>query len=107
MIDWSDIRSFLSQPEVPGVAGALLSARDAPGATWGGRFFSVACGLCLAFFLLPYILEMASVKSVAGHTAWGFLGGFLGMNLLAKARDYIMTTSAGDLLKSLFPGKTP
>lgn len=107
MSDWLDnLRAFIQAPEVPGVAGAIMSLRWLPiGSTWKNKFSSFAFGVCVAVFLVPYIIEALGVKSQAATGFFGFLGGLFGMLLLSRAWDHLATTSFGELLASIFTRK--
>lgn len=106
-MSWIDnAREVILTPEVAGTAGAVVSLKWLPiGSTWKNKASSFFGGLCVAFFLVPYLLETMGVKSTAAVGAFGFLGGVFGMLLLSRAWDYIATTPLGELLTSLITRK--
>jgi len=62
---WLDgFRDFIQTPEVPGVAGALLSLRWLPvGSTWANKLSSLLVGICVAVWLSPWIAESMGMRS--------------------------------------------
>jgi hypothetical protein len=105
MSEWLDnVRSFLAAPEVSGVSGAIISLRWLPvGSTWANRFASMACGLSTAVFLVPYLLDVAGIKSNGAAGAFSFIGGLFGLLLLSRAWEHLSKVEFGGLLAYLFP----
>lgn len=85
----ANIEPVILHPTVAGVFGSLLSLRFVPGDTWMGRFFSFGTGVALAVYGAPLGIQYLEIKSSAGPPAFGFLAGFIGMNLLAKLWDAV------------------
>ena len=106
----SDFQSWVSdlskEPGFAGMAGALISLHWMPGTTWKQKAFAFSGGMAVAFFLVPYAVEFLSVTSDKGPAAMGFVGGFIGFNLLGKAYTYVAETPFGELL-SKFWSKSP
>src|SRR6187399_2691104 len=106
----SDFQSWASdlakEPGFAGMAGALISLHWMPGTTWKQKAFAFGGGMAVAFFLVPYAVEFLSVTSDKGPAAMGFVGGFIGFNLLGKMWTYVAETTFGELL-SKFWSKSP
>ncbi len=105
MSEWlENVRSFLAAPEVPGVFGAIISLRWLPvGSTWANKFASIVAGLSTARFLIPYLLDVAGIKSSGAVGAFSFLGGLFGLLLLSRAWDHLSTVQFGGVLAYFFP----
>lgn len=98
MISWDDVRTFLQQPETGVTAGSLLSIHSAPGDTWRAKLLSFSGGMCLGFFGVPLALEFAHVESKFAYSGFGFLAGYVGMNLLAKFGAWVSETKLMDMI---------
>jgi hypothetical protein len=107
MADWIDnVRAFMQAPETAGTTGALISLKWMPiGSTWRNKAASLACGVSVAFFVMPFIGEVLKLESRAANAMFGYLGGFLGMILLSRLWDYTATTPFGELLTLIFTRK--
>jgi hypothetical protein len=106
----SDFQSWVSdlskEPGFAGMLGSLLSLRWMPGMSWKQKAFSLAGGFAVAWYLVPFALESLTITSKSAPTAFGFLGGFIGLNLLGKMWTYVAETTFGELL-SKFWSKSP
>jgi hypothetical protein len=106
----SDLQSWASdlskEPGYAGMLGSLLSLRWMPGMSWKQKAFSLAGGFAVAWYLVPFALESLAITSKSAPTAFGFLGGFIGLNLLSKMWTYVAETTFGELL-SKFWSKSP
>ena len=96
VFDW--MSENLIRPEVSGAAGATLGLLNAPGTTLRERVFNFMAGVCCAAFLAPVIDQYYNITSKSQTTAIAFVVGLLGMNLVAKAIDYLRQTSVSDLI---------
>lgn len=107
MADWAEnAKAFLQDPAGAGVIGSLISLRWLPiGSSWAQKFWSLAGGMSVAYYLMPLCVEMMKLESKKAGGAFGFLGGFLGLLLLSRLWDYISTTPFGELLTSIFTRK--
>jgi hypothetical protein len=106
----SDFQSWVSdlskEPGFAGMCGALLSLKWMPGTTWMQKFFAFGGGMSVAFFLVPYAVEFMSITSDKGPAAMGFIGGFIGFNLLGKGYEYVAQTTFGELLSRFWSKRT-
>lgn len=101
---WEGFREFLQQPEVPGVAGAVLSLRWMPGdSSWVSKLTSLSTGMGVAIWLAPWVAESMEMKSKSAIGALCFLGGLFGLLLVSRVWDYLSTTPVGEWIGSLLP----
>ena len=99
MPSWYDWTSDnVIRPEVSGIAGAFLGLLNTPGATLRERVFNFLAGVSCAAFLAPSLDQYYNITSKSQTTAIAFVVGLLGMNLVAKAIDYLRQTSVSDLI---------
>ena len=101
-MNWDDVRSFISQPETGVTVGSLLSIHNAPGDSWRAKLMSFLCGMGLGFYVVPLALEFAKVESRYAYGGFGFLAGYVGMNLLAKFGAWVSETKLGDIISVLW-----
>lgn len=106
----SDFQGWVSdlskEPGFAGALGSLLSLKWMPGMSWKQKAFSLAGGFAVAYYLVPFFLESMAVTAKSAPTAFGFLGGFIGLNLLGKIYQWVAETTFGELL-SKFWSKSP
>lgn len=76
-------------PEGAGAAGSILSLNWAPGVSKLAKLANVAGGFAFAVYVVPYIVEVMEVKSEKAPYALAFIGGMVGMNLLAKGWVFV------------------
>jgi hypothetical protein len=87
---WNEnVTPILSSPTAAGVFGSLLSLKWAPGANWIERVFSFLCGIACVLYLAPAIIGSMTIQSPWMPGLFNFLTGLLGMNLIAKAVDFV------------------
>lgn len=102
----SDFGSWASdlakEPGFAGMVGALISLQWMPGTTWKQKAFAFSGGTAVAFYLMPYAVEFMAITSDKGPTAMGFIGGFVGFNLLGKGYNYVAETTFGELLSRIW-----
>lgn len=100
-MNWYDwVNENVVRPEFSGPAGALLGLLNAPGKTMRERAFNLGAGLSVAVFLSPVVDSYFNVTTRNQQTAVAFVIGLLGMNLVAKAIDYVRQTSVSDILST-------
>jgi len=106
----SDFQGWVSdlskEPGFAGALGSLLSLKWMHGMSWKQKAFSLAGGFAVAYYLVPFFLESMAVTAKSAPTAFGFLGGFIGLNLLGKIYAWVAETTFGELL-SKFWSKSP
>ncbi len=87
--DWN---SFVQHPAVPASAGSLLSLRWAPGDSWKEKALSFGCGMGVACWVIPLLIEYFHLESKWAPGACYFVGGLVGMNLIAKFMQFMKET---------------
>lgn len=86
------------EPGFAGMVGVVVSLQWMPGTTYKQKAFAILTGAAVAYYLMPYALEVMLINSKAGILMMGFLSGLLGPNLLSKAYTYVAETTFGELL---------
>lgn len=86
-----DPARLIDHPAAAGIAGAMLSLRFAPGATWGARAVNVIGGAAVAVYVGPMVAEMLQLSSNGARMGLGFGLGAFGVTLadviVAALRD--------------------
>lgn len=99
MNEWlNKLWAILVTPEGAGAVGSVISLRWAPGDSWLVKLTSIAGGMAFAIFIVPWLIEYMEIKSTRAPLALAFIGGLVGMNLLAKTWDYAQTVDFRELL---------
>ena len=86
--------TVLKSPFLPGLLGAIVSLKTAPGANWKERVFNVLCGTLMAGFLTPAITDYFHLAEPSIQSATAFAIGLFGLNVAAalvlaiKAYDF-------------------
>jgi len=93
--------TVLKSPFLPGLLGAIVSLRTAPGATWKERVFNVMCGTVMAGFLTPGITDYFHLAEPSMQSAMAFAIGLFGLNIAAAV---VLAIKAYDF-GSLVPGQ--
>ena len=97
--DFADMVDRASRSHwLPGLAGALVALRGAPGDTWRQRAFNVFCGVMVAGFAAPGVIETFGLNSQSMQSAVAFGCGLFGMNLVAAVTGWIKETKLADVL---------
>lgn len=94
-------------PEGAGAVGSIVSLRWAPGDSWLIKLSSVAGGMAFAIFIVPWLIEYMEVKSAKAPLAMAFIGGLVGMNLLAKTWAYVQSVDFRELLNVILRRQEP
>lgn len=89
---------IIRSPWAAGAVGAMVALRGAPGETWAGRLFHVACGLAIAGYLTDAVAQYFGLESSAMQSGAAFLLGMFGMNLAAAVTTAIRETRLSDVL---------
>lgn len=96
---------LLVTPEGAGAVGSLISLRWAPGESMIGKITSIAGGFAFAIYLVPLLTEYMEIKSARAPLALAFIGGLVGMNLLAKGWIFAQSIDFHELLNVLLRRK--
>lgn len=99
-------QDLAKEPGFAGMIGALISLAWMPGTTWKQKAFALGGGTAVAFYLMPYAVEYLAITSERGPAAMGFVGGFIGFNLLGKVYNYVAETTFGELLSRFWSKKS-
>jgi len=78
-----DPHKIITNPLVPGLLGAAIGLRFAPGISWGERLLNVASGALCAGFVAPAAGEVFRLTSVSMIGFLAFVVGMFGMSLAA------------------------
>lgn len=87
-----DAGNWLTNPQVAGVFGSLLSLRWAPGKDWRDKVFSFGCGVACTAYLAPAAVDYMGLAAKWAPPLFGFLAGLLGMNIVAKLVSFVRDT---------------
>lgn len=101
----NDPTELLSGPAAPGLLGALVGLKFAPGDSWYERASNFACGALIATYGGPAAVEYFSIGS-KGMTAFIiFVIGIFGLSLAAALFTGIKETKFSELIAGFFPGR--
>lgn len=84
-MNWED---FFKTPDFAGAAGAFLGFLNSPGETRLKQAFNLGAGFGCAVYLAPYLAERFTMESQTGRTAFSFVVGLVGMNIVPKVIDW-------------------
>lgn len=97
-LDPQNVEEIARSPWLPGLLGAIVAVRSAPGTTWGERAVNIACGAVISGFASPALSEYFGMTTQAMQSAMAFAVGLFGLNIVAsiwawtrvlKVEDYI------------------
>lgn len=99
--------SALVTPEGAGAIGSVISLRWAPGDSWLVKLTSIGGGFAFAVFVVPLVIEIMEVKSAKAPLALAFIGGLVGMNLLAKGWVFAQSIDFREVLNVILRRREP
>lgn len=92
-----DITSAVKHPLVPGLIGAAIGLRWAPGATWADRVINVASGSAIAAYVGPPLAEWLALTSPAMRSGLGFGLGLFGISAATVAMQGLRDLKLGEI----------
>lgn len=92
-------------PFLTGAAGAIVSLRWMPGASWAERGFNVFCGLITAGLCTPYIVHRFEIEAEAAQYVIGFGVGMFGLAVLNAVREGMEQADLRGLIARLIRGR--
>lgn len=93
-----DSDHLLRSPFTVGAIGALIAARNIPGASLVEKIINCACGTAIAGFMTPAFTEWLSMKSQAYMNGAAFMFGLVGMSLAAAILQGIKDTPLSQIM---------
>jgi hypothetical protein len=94
----SDLAAAARHPAVPGIVGAVIGLRWAPGATWWERIINVTSGSAIAGYVGPAAAEVFDLATPASQSALGFGLGLFGISLATALMQALRNLQLGDIL---------
>lgn len=97
-LDPQTVEEVARSPWIPGLLGAIIAVRSAPGATWGERIFNIACGALISGFASPALSEYFGMTTQAMQSAMAFAVGLFGLNVVASLMAWTKVMKVDDFL---------
>ena len=92
-----DLSRATHHPLTPGLVGALIGLRWAPGATWVQRVVNVVSGSAISAYMGPVVAEWLSLTSPAMQSGLGFALGLFGISVATVAMEGLRTLKLGEI----------
>lgn len=89
--------AIVSHPAVPGIVGALVGLKFAPGASWSERAINFTSASAIAWFGSPAAVELFSIKSPGAAGFLGFAIGMFGLSIAAAVVSGIKDLKLGEI----------
>lgn len=96
--DPQTVEEIARSPWLPGLVGAIVAVRSAPGATWGERIVNIACGALISGFASPALSEYFGMTTQAMQSAMAFAVGLFGLNIVASVTAWTKVMKVDDFL---------
>lgn len=93
-----DPQKIVTNPLFPGVVGALVGLRFAPGESWYERVTNVASGAACAGFVAPAAGEVFRLQSVSMMSFLAFVIGMFGMSIAAAVMAGWREVKMGEII---------
>jgi len=93
-----DPQKIVTNPLFPGVIGAAVGLRFAPGVSWLERVTNVASGASCAGFVAPAAGEVFHLSSVSMMGFLAFIIGMFGMSIAAAVMQGLREIRAGEII---------
>lgn len=93
-----DPQKIITNPLFPGVVGALVGLRFAPGISWAERVTNVAAGAACAGFVAPAASEIFHLSSVSMMSFLAFVIGMFGMSIAAAVMQGLREIKVGEII---------
>ncbi len=90
--------AWVKHPLLAAVLGALVGLRFAPGISWAERAANVFCGLLLAAFIAPALVEWLRINSAGMQAGLSFVVGLFGLSLAAAILQGIRETRWAEII---------
>ena len=89
---------YMSHPLVPGLIGALIGLRFAPGVAWLERVTNVIAGGACAAYVAPAAGEIFKLTSVSMLGFLSFFVGMFGMSIAAAVMQGVRDLKLADII---------
>lgn len=97
-LDPQTVEEVARSPWLPGVLGAIVAVRSAPGATWPERLVNILCGALISGFASPALSEYFGMTTQAMQSAMAFAVGLFGLNVVASITAWTKAMKVEDFL---------
>lgn len=97
-IDPQTVEEVARSPWFPGLLGAIVAVRSAPGATWVERGINIGCGALISGFASPALSEYFGMTTQAMQSAMAFAVGLFGLNVVASVTAWTKVMKVDDFL---------
>lgn len=97
-IDPQTVEEVARSPWFPGLLGAIVAVRSAPGDTWWGRLLNIACGAVISGIASPALSEYFGMTTQAMQSAMAFAVGLFGLNVVASVTAWTKVMKVDDFL---------